>query len=88
MNYQGIWLLKNKENIKKVLKVNNLTKYTSIKSKIWLVKKVIWRDRSEKTAYTTFVIKQKEVNAMRNTFMSYLKEGWKNYVNMIELQNK
>ena len=43
---------------------------------------------SEKTAYTTFVIKQKEVNAMRNTFMSYLKEGWKHYVNMIELQNK
>ena len=62
--------------------------YTGIKSKIWLVIKAIWRDRSEKMAYTTFVIKQKEVNAMRNTFMSYLKEGWKNYVNMIELQNK
>ena len=31
------WLLKNKENIKIVLKVNNLTMYTSIKSKIWLV---------------------------------------------------
>ena len=43
---------------------------------------------NEKNIYTTFVIKQKEVNAMRNKFMSYLKEGWKNYVNMIELQNK
>lgn len=30
----------------------------------------------------------KQVNAMRNTFMSYLKEGWKHYVNMMELQNK
>ena len=42
----------------------------------------------EKNLYTTFVIKQKEVNAMRTKFMSYLKEGWKNYVNMIELLNK
>lgn len=43
---------------------------------------------NEENLYTMFVIKQKEVNAMRNKFMSYLKEGWKNYVNMIELQNK
>ena len=62
--------------------------YASIKYKIWLVIKTIWRDMCKKMLYTPCVIKQKEVNAMRNILMSYLKEGWKNYVNMMELQNK